>query len=263
MNYAQAFILGIVQGLTEFLPISSSGHLVLVENLLNIDNQANLLFEIFLHLGSLFAVILFFRKNIIKLIQSLIFFNDKKRNKDRLTVLYILFATLITGLIGLIFSNFFEDIFNNIILIPFTLSITGLLVFMSDKFNSQNKKLNLKNSGLIGLGQAIAIIPGISRSGSTIFVGLLLGLKRSKAATFSFLLSIPIIIAVNLSKLNLFFKLEKSELSVYFIGFLSAFLSGYLVITWLMKLIKKAKLKYFAFYCWFLSFFIAIHLIFK
>ncbi len=265
MTYFEAIILGLVQGLAEFLPISSSGHLALIKHFFHLSQNSNLSFEIFLHLGSLLAVIIFFRCMIWKLIKSLVFFRDSQLQAERLMCFWLFLATLVTVIIGIFCKDIIEDSFANPFFVTTMIAITGLIVFISDKISDstqfKSNKLNWKKALLIGLGQSLAMTPGISRSGTTIAVSLFVGLKRSQVIAFSFLLSIPIILGANISEIKTFLQLDWNQLSVYLVGFIMAFISGYLVFNWLTKLVAKAKLRYFAYYCWtvsFLAFFLII-----
>ena len=255
MELIKYIILGLVQGLTEFLPISSSGHLVLAQDLFGWSEQTDISFEIFVHLGSLCAVFIYFRNDILSLIKSLVFFRDSQYLNERKLCLWICIATLVTGVIGFGFKSVIEGLFAYPLLVAIMLSVTGGIIYLSDKIKHSSVPLNAKKSVFIGLGQAVAIIPGLSRSGTTITCGLLAGLDRKTAASFSFLLSIPAILGANLSELKSFTSLDSTQIYFYLAGFVSAFISGYLVISWLLKLIVRAKLRYFSFYCWAVSLF--------
>lgn len=257
MEILKAIILGIIQGLTEFLPISSSGHLVLAEHYLNFK-QPDLSFEIFLHLGSVIAVLIYFRKDILYLFKSLFLFKEKSSEhiNNRNTLFYLLVATVVTALIGLYFEDAVLKAFSSLYIPSFMLFITGVILFMSDKIEPRGlgtHQLGIRKSIIIGLGQAFAILPGISRSGSTIAMGIFTGLKREAAARFSFLLSVPIIVGANIHKISKITELEKSQFLLFLIGAFAAFISGYSVISLLISFVKKQKLKYFAYYCWFIS----------
>ena len=254
----KSIIFGIIQGLTEFLPVSSSGHLVLSQHFLNkgVENS-DLTFEVFLHLGSLLAVFIYFRKDIANLFLS-IFKWDKNENtvNNHKTILYLLIATFVTGIFGFTCKDFFESLFSNALLVAVFISVTGIILFISDKLSEgklNTHDLGFKKSLLIGLGQTIAITPGISRSGTTIAFSLFTKMKREEAARFSFLLSIPAILGANIGEINSLLNLNKLAFINYSAGFLAAFISGYLVIGLLLSMIKKAKLKIFSYYCWTVS----------
>lgn len=265
MDTIQAIIVGIVQGLTEFLPVSSSAHLIFVQELLGI-NQAGIAFNVLLHLGTLVAVVGYFFKDIIEMIKA--FFsslldifrgkfreNFKKDPYKKLTWMVII-GTIPTGIIGFLFDSEIEAIFQSITIPAFFLLITGILLYVSQCVNVENR--DIKNSGIkdsiiVGIGQAFAIIPGLSRSGTTIASGLLMGFDKEFAAKFSFFLAIPAIIGATVTQLDGITSGLGANLLPYFLGFLAALISGYLAISILLKLIRKKSLDIFAFYCWILG----------
>ncbi len=255
MNLLNSIILGIIQGLTEFLPVSSSGHLVIFQKLLNF-NEPGIVFEITVHIATLLAVIIYFRKDIVKLIIAL--FNWKKNRSKEIKfyqqlLLFLIIASLVTAVIGFTFKDILESFFDNLFLVGVMLLVTGLILFISDKIkNDKRDKLNIPASILIGFAQSIAIIPGISRSGSTITTGIFLGLRRELATKFSFLLSIPAILGTGLLKFKEFNQVAHSDgLGFsYLIAGITAAIVGYFSIAILIKLIKKARLFYFSIYCW-------------
>ncbi|HOE90850.1 MAG TPA: undecaprenyl-diphosphate phosphatase [Candidatus Cloacimonadota bacterium] len=254
----KTLILGIIQGLTEFLPVSSSGHLVLAQHFLNKGAiSPDLSLEIFLHFGSLIAVLIYFYKDILELCISCFKWDKSEKTKSlHKQVYFIIAATFITGIIGILFEEFIEALFSKALVVAFLLIVTGIILFISDKLKAG--KLKIEELGFfkalfIGLGQAIAIAPGISRSGTTIVFSLFTGLKRDEAAKFSFILSIPVILGANLLKIKDLLALDSSVLLNYFVGFIGAFVSGLLVISLLLKMIRNAQLKYFAYYCWLVS----------
>jgi len=254
----KTILLGIIQGLTEFLPVSSSGHLVLSRHFLNQgESTGDLSLEVFLHLGSLLAVFIFFRKEISALFMSLFKWDKSEKSiEHHQQIFYILIATAVTGIIGLSFKDLIENLFSNAILVAIFLSVTGIIIFFSDKIRTGQLKsgeIGFFRALFIGLGQAIAITPGISRSGTTIAFSLFSGMKREEAASFSFLLSIPAILGANIMEFESLSTLNMADLVNYLAGFIAAFISGYLVIGFLLKMIQKAQLKYFAFYCWAIS----------
>jgi undecaprenyl-diphosphatase len=267
MDIIQAIILGIVQGLTEFLPISSSGHLVLVPKILGITypNAASAVsFDTILHLGTLVAVIGFFWKDILKIIMALLssirdIFNGKFKTglKDdsfkKLTWLLVI-GTIPAGLAGVLFQKQFEALFNSVIAVGFFLLITGILLWAAERVKTGHKKvddISFKNALVIGIFQAFAIAPGISRSGATISAGLFSGLERDLAARYSFLLSIPAITGATIVQIkNISTVLEVNSLAII-AGFLTAVIFGYLAIAFLLRIIvRKRSLMIFAYYCW-------------
>lgn len=253
MELFQAFILGLVQGLGEFLPISSSAHLVLAPYFFNWPDQG-LAFDIALHWGTLIAVVTYFRKDIWNLAKGFVHslrpstrnFNDNIYQK---LSWFIIIATIPAAIIGKIFESEVETIFRNPVLIAVTLSVMGFVLLLADKYGSKLKTLNnitWVNALLVGLAQACAIIPGFSRSGTTITAGLLQGLTREDAARFSFLIAIPITFGAGVLKLP-----EISEIgnhSAVIVGFFSAMISGFLAIKYMLKYIAR---KSFAVFTWY------------
>ncbi|MDY0151599.1 MAG: undecaprenyl-diphosphate phosphatase [Candidatus Cloacimonas sp.] len=261
MNFIQAVILGILQGLTEFIPVSSSGHLVLTQHFFDLGESQNILFELFLHLGTLFAVFVFFHKTLWDLVVSVFSWgNTVKREthrENRNLILYLIIATIATGVVYGLFGKLFKNVYDMPIVVAFLLLVTGCLVFVSDYFKERGipaSNMGFMRSIIIGLAQGIAILPGISRSGATISASLATGVKRKDAARFSFLLSIPAILGANASEIKAFAHLDKSQIISYLGGMVSSFIVGLLVIAFLIRLIEMGRLKYFAYYCWFIGF---------
>jgi len=257
MSFLQSIFLGIIQGLTEFIPVSSSGHLVLAQYFFGIHGGEDITFEVFMHMGTLLAVFIFFFRQIREMLVSLFCWKPnldaEKHRNNRSMILYLAVATLATGIIYMIFKDFFESAYQNPMLVSIMLVITGALIFSSDFI--KNTPVPASNIGflksiLIGIAQAFAIIPGISRSGSTITASLACKMKRKDAAHYSFLLSIPAILAANIKELPNLMALDSSILHVYLAGFFASFISGFLVIALLIRLIQDGSLKYFAFYVW-------------
>ncbi|MFA5498220.1 MAG: undecaprenyl-diphosphate phosphatase [Candidatus Cloacimonadia bacterium] len=250
----KSLLLGIIQGVTEFIPVSSSGHLVIANHFLDFELQ-DISFEIMLHLGTVLAVIVYFWKDIWSLLTSTVKINDKGETavNNRKIMLYLFIATFITGIIGILMKDVLEEIFHNPLLSASMLLITGVILMISDFIPS--KTISLPKTGVwrsivIGLSQAVSIIPGISRSGTTIATSLFVGLKREEAARFTFLLSIPVILGATLLELRKMTAIQSEYLLGYIIGSVAAFISGFLVISLLLELIRKRKLKIFAIYCW-------------
>ncbi len=250
----QAILLGIIQGVTEFIPVSSSGHLVLANYFIGFELQ-DITFEILLHVGTLFSVIIYFRKDIARLLSALVHYRDKSLEKvrHRRVVWFLAVGTIVTGILGFIMKGFVERIFYEPLFTAFMLLITGTIIFISDYIKP--KKLEMHETGkvkaaIIGIAQAFAILPGISRSGSTIATSMFVGLKREDAARFSFLLSIPAITGATLFELRSFASVQSYHVPGYILGTVAAFIAGYLVIALLLELIRKRRLKIFSFYCW-------------
>lgn len=239
----QAILLGILQGLTEFLPVSSSGHLVIAQALLGIEAPM-LTFDVFVHVGTLAAVFVAFWGDIKALL----------RHPLCKTTALLVIGTIPAGLMGLFLGDFFESMFSSLSAVAMALIFTGLLLRASDGLNGTRRLEEMEYSGalIVGLFQGIAIMPGLSRSGSTIFGSLLTGLRRDEAARFSFLLSIPIILAAAAKQLlDLSGKAGGMELQwTYFLGAAVAGICGYAAIRVFLRLLGKRRLHYFSYYCW-------------
>jgi len=250
LNEFDAAILGIVQGLTEFLPVSSSGHLELGKAILG-DNSIpseSLMFTVVLHAATALSTIVVFRKDILAIFQGLFSF---KWNEETQFSLKIILSMIPAALIGVYFEDELESLFSgNILLVGFMLIITALLLWLADRAKFTGKPVSYRNAFVIGVSQAIAILPGISRSGATISTSVLLGNDKSKAARFSFLMVVPLILG-KIAKDILSGDLAESttEASILVIGFIAAFISGIVACTWMITLVKKSKLSYFAIYC--------------
>lgn len=264
MDIIQALILGIVQGLTEFLPVSSSAHLVFVPYL--IGTESSLAYDTLLHIGTLVAVVAYFWNDIVHMIKS--FFSSlidiprgqfrKGLHEDQFKKLawFVIIGTIPAGLAGVLFKSNFESLFNNVLAVGFFLIITGFLLWGSEMVSrkisdkTSLKEMNVKNSLIIGIAQAFAIAPGISRSGATISAGLFLGLERELAARYSFLLSIPAILGAALVQTKDITSVLDISSAAAIAGFVAAIITGYLAIKLLLKLIKERNLLIFAYYCW-------------
>ncbi|MBI5679415.1 MAG: undecaprenyl-diphosphatase UppP [Methanobacterium sp.] len=263
MDIIQALILGIVQGLTEFLPVSSSAHLVFVPEIMGI--QSSLAFDTILHVGTLVAVVGYFWNDILHMLKSFFFslmdipkgqfMKGIREDKFKKLAWFVIIGTIPAGLAGVLLKDFFEGLFNNIPAVGLFLIITGFLLWGSERVSkSVTKKtslenMSLKSSIIIGVFQALAIAPGISRSGATISAGLFLGLERELAARYSFLLSIPAILGAALVQAKDITSLDMTT-TVAIAGFIAAAITGYLAIKILLKLIKERNLMIFAYYCW-------------
>lgn len=250
MNIIDSIILGIIQGLTEFLPVSSSGHLELGKAILG-DNsvpEESLLFTVILHFATALSTIVIFRKDILEIVTGLF---KPKFNEDRQFAIKIIVSMLPAVIVGLFFEEQLEQLFgSNILLVGCMLIVTAVLLFFADKAKNTNKKVSFKNAFVIGIAQAIAMLPGISRSGATISTSVLLGNDKTKAARFSFLMVVPLIfgkIAKDLLSGDL--SLENQNITALAAGFIAAFIAGLFACTWMISLVKKSKLSYFAIYC--------------
>ena len=266
MHTLQAVITGAVQGLSEFLPVSSSAHIVFSNALYSlitgneisaVASEEEIFFDIIIHLATLIAVIIYFFKDLKLIVKdSFQALKQKKQNENSKILIYIIFATVITGLMGFILQDSVEKLIINPKIICFLLIITGMLLLFSEKLYKGNKKINLKNSLIIGFAQGLAIFPGFSRSGFTIAAALFAGIERAEAARFSFLMSIPIIALA--SMLYPIVELDISQIASFNLkaivfGFLTSFIVGYLCIKYFMQLLKKITLKSFGYYCLLIS----------
>ena len=261
MDILQAIIIGIVQGLTEFLPVSSSAHLVFAQKL--VGTESSLTFDILLHLGTLIAVLWFFRWDIIKMLRSWwLSIGDLLQGRfkhglydDAYTRLawYVILATIPVGIVGVLFDDAVESLFAGALYVPaFFLFVTGTILYLSQRMNSG--KINMDNISkvealVMGLGQACAIMPGLSRSGTTIAAGLVMGLDKEFAAKFSFILSVPAIFGAFVFKLKDIGSAMDVNFLPIFIGFIVSIIAGYLAIKWMLDLIKNRSLDIFAYYC--------------
>ncbi len=260
MSWLEALLLGILQGLTEFLPISSSGHLVLAENFLKV-NPPGITLEVCLHLGTLLAVIAIFRKEIGKILISLVHIfktgKHKRREDPYLRLLgFLLLGTIPVALIGGLFREGIEKLFEYPRMVSSMLIITGIILWATKRLKIGKReihRLNIKDALGIGLAQAIGLIPGISRSGVTISCGLFRGLSRDLAYRFSFLLAIPAIIGAAGLELKNFSTIPKGNIYPLIIGTIAAFLSGLVALKVLLSVIKKGKFSFFAYYLWFIG----------
>ncbi|WP_179004328.1 undecaprenyl-diphosphate phosphatase [Winogradskyella forsetii] len=250
MEIIDAIILGIIQGLTEFLPVSSSGHLELGKAILGSDAipEESLMFTVVLHFATALSTIVVFRKDILEILKGLFQF---KWNEDLQFSLKIILSMIPAVIIGYKYESEFEQLFgNNILLVGAMLIVTAVLLFLADKAKETDKKVTFANAFIIGIAQGIAMLPGISRSGATISTSVLLGIDKTKAARFSFLMVVPLIfgkIAKDILSGELTY--NTASFSYLSVGFLAAFISGLFACTWMISIVKKSKLTYFAIYC--------------
>ncbi|CAM1359717.1 Undecaprenyl-diphosphatase [Tenacibaculum litoreum] len=250
MDLLEAIILGIIQGLTEFLPVSSSGHLELAKALFGDTSvpQESLTFTVVLHAATALSTIVVFRKEIAEIFRGLFQF---KWNEEMQFSVKIILSMIPAVVIGLAFEKELESFFGGkILLVGFMLLVTAVLLLLADKAKNTNKSVSFKSSVIIGISQAIAMLPGISRSGATISTSVLLGVDRTKAARFSFLMVVPLILGkVAKDILSGDINFQSSEIVPLSAGFIAAFISGLLACTWMIALVKKSKLSYFSLYC--------------
>lgn len=245
MSYYDAIILGVLQGLTEFLPISSSGHLVLAQAILKVK-QSGVSFEILVHLGSLLAVLVYFRSRIFALLKSLWVSSMKQ---ERRMVLYLIVATVPAVIAALLFKDLFERAFSKPVLAAVMLFVTGVVLTSTRFYASGAKKMNWLSAVVIGISQALAIIPGISRSGFTISAGMASGVKPSEAAEFSFILSIPAIAGAVVFKADELMSISQDIIGQYLIGVAITFLASLFAVYAVLATIRRGKFLYFGFYC--------------
>ena len=251
MGWIEALILGIVQGLTEFLPVSSSGHLEIGKHILGVEASDNLTFTVVVHGATVLSTIVVFRKDIMQLIMGLFAF---KWNEETQYLFKIAVSMIPIGIVGVFFKDYVEELFNTekiMLLVGCMLLVTATLLAFTFYAKAKDKEVSFKDAFIIGIAQTIAVLPGISRSGSTIATGLLLGNKREAVARFSFLMVLIPILGENvLSLLKDDFSTSGSIGALpLLVGFVGAFLSGLLACKAMIKLVKKGKLIYFAIYC--------------
>lgn len=254
MELIKAIILGIVQGATEFLPVSSSGHLVLGSHILGFQEQG-IVFGVLLHLGTLVSVVAVFRHELAKMAWvPFLWAQNKLGEEDRhylLWDIYVVVATIPIVLIALLYKDQIQGLFTSVTVVCVMLIVTGLMMITARFIPDRGRTVNGPRAFLIGCGQAFAIIPGVSRSGTTIFVAMLLGINRETAARFSFIMSIPAILGA--AVLNLGEVLANppavEEMILYGAGTVAAAITGYLAIILLLDVIRKNRLQWFGYYC--------------
>ena len=252
-----AIILGIVQGLTEFLPVSSSGHLEIAKTLLGVDLQDEtkfgLMMTVVLHFATALSTVVVFRKDIVEILTGL--FRPSEGREHQWFCVKILISMIPAVVVGLMFDEQIEALFTgNMLLVGSMLLLTGVLLLLADRAKTTDKPVSLINALIIGISQAIAILPGISRSGATISTCVLLGIDREKAAKFSFLMVVPLIFG-KMAKdlLDSFDETAATAASPNFVllavGFVAAFITGWFACLWMIRLVKACQLTYFAVYC--------------
>lgn len=264
MGYIEAIVLGLVQGLSEFLPISSSGHLALLQNLFEINEDKVIFFAVLLHIGTLVSIFVVYHKDIYALIKELfLLFKDIFTGKGlrieerpiRKLGIMIIVSSIPTAIMGLLFSDYIDKIFGSLTVIAICWIITGFILLFSEKLKNNIKEIEgmkYRNAIFIGICQGLAIMPGISRSGSTIVGSLVTGLKREFAVEFAFLISIPAILGSAILEFPKAIKagIEPSTIGPMIVGFLVAAISGYFAITTMIKIVSKHKMRYFSYYVW-------------
>ena len=261
MDILQAMIIGLVQGLTEFLPVSSSAHLIFAQQALGVTD-VGLAFDVLLHLGTLIAVVAYFFTDIINMIKGFLsslldlkegkFIPEMKKDPYKKLAWLTILATIPVGVVGVLFNDAIEAMFTGLTIPAFLLLITGCLLYVSQRMGSGRidvRNVGLKEALIMGCGQALAILPGLSRSGTTIAAGLFAGLDKEFAAKFSFILSIPAILGAAVFQLK-DLTAGNVDLLACFAGFVVAIISGYFAISFLLKIIREKSLDIFAYYCW-------------
>ncbi len=278
MSILQAIVMGIVQGLTEFLPVSSSGHLAIFKNILNIETDTGLLFDVLLHVATLIAIFLVFYKDVIKLVveffkiaadafvnvgryfQNLFSKEDKIRYKKLATssyrrfVILLIVSTIPTGILGVLLKGLVESVSDSLLVTGFCLIGTGSILLLADFFEERHKKpkdASYADAAFIGTAQGFATLPGLSRSGTTIMAALLCGFDRKFAVKYSFLMSMPVILGAMLLELKDIGEagLSGSDVGAYIVGMIFALIVGYIALRLVIRLVMSRYFKYFAFYC--------------
>lgn len=269
MSDLQALLLGLIQGLTEYLPVSSSGHLTIASHFFGLEGEENLAYTVAVHVATVLSTIVILWKEIAWIIKGLLKYDDRNRgniqgkslvsrlNPEHKYMLNILVSMIPVGIVGVFFKDYVEEIFGSgLAIVGSMLLVTAFLLTFSFLAKPRQKEdISLKDAFIIGIAQAIAVMPGLSRSGSTIATGLILGNKKEKLAQFSFLMVIPPILGEAL--LDIKDMLSEGIASVFgsisvsalVIGFVSAFISGCIACKWMINIVKKGKLIYFAAYC--------------
>ncbi|MGQ9565075.1 MAG: undecaprenyl-diphosphate phosphatase [Candidatus Bathyarchaeales archaeon] len=244
----EIIILGIIQGITEWLPVSSSGHLVLAQEFFAIKQP--LVFDVMLHFGTLTVILVVFRKDIKKILQALM--RRDFASEDGKLAGYIIVGTIPAAVIGYLFHDFFQSLFQNALAVSVALLFTGCLLFVSER-RQGNRSLGFVDSVLIGVAQAASIIPGVSRSGTTISTGLLRGVEKERMFKFSFLLSVPVILGATAFEAKDVVA-QESDLAAMFLGMVVSMVVGYFALKALQKIVLRRRFHYFAYYCWALGF---------
>ncbi|MAE84303.1 MAG: UDP-diphosphatase [Flammeovirgaceae bacterium] len=251
MTWIEALILGVIQGLTEFLPVSSSGHLEMGSVLLGVASSENLLFAVIVHAATALSTIVVFRQDILDIFKGLLEF---KWNESWDFAIKIIISMIPVGIVGVFFEDQITALFTgNLYLVGSMLLFTSALLFFTHFKKDNDQEVSKPKAFIIGLAQAIAILPGISRSGSTIATALLLGVEKSKATRFSFLMVLVPILGASMLKLKDYFEeptaYEGLGVLPMIVGFSAAFIAGYIACKWMVGIVRKGKLTYFAVYC--------------
>ena len=265
MNYLKVILLAVIQGFTEFLPVSSSGHLVLASEIFGI-HYPGITMEVFLHFGTFLSVLVIFRKEIQKILFAFFknfwkftsYRQNMKSDEYFAMSIYMLIAIIPAGIVGLFFQDFIESLFKNVSAVGIALIITGTVLFLTQWAENKNRKITLLPSIIIGLVQALAIIPGISRSGSTISAGLFFGIDKEKVAKFSFILALPLVFGATLLETKNLIGVSAIDWRPILLGTIIAFITGYYAIKWILYSLLKGKFYIFSYYCIILGFLVLV-----
>lgn len=245
MSYLEAVILGAIQGLTEFLPVSSSGHLVLSQELLGVDDPG-VSFEILVHVATLFSVLIYFRGQVLSMVRSLF---DRSLEESRQLILFIVVGTLPAVVVGLLLKEHIESAFESPATASAMLIATGFILLSTRLTTRHTRPLNVGRALLIGVAQALAILPGISRSGSTIAAGMLLGVPPQRAAEYSFLLAVPAIAGAAVLDIKDLSSLPAVNLGPYFVGSVVAFVVALVAVYLVLEAVRRGRFEWFGYYC--------------
>jgi len=252
MDWLIYIFLGLIQGITEWLPISSSGHLVMVEDFFHI-NAPGLAFEVFLNFATFLAMVVVFRKELYDLVRGFFRYTFKKTEENRSEfnfAMFLIIGTIPAAVLGIMFDDYIESHLKSLTTVSLALIITGIGLYIISKIDGERKELNIKDALWIGLFQAVALIPGISRSGATIFASLYRKLDKELAIRYSFFLAIPVSLGTMLLKIgDLVNQMEMNLIFQYIIAFLVAFISAIFSIKWFIGILNRGKLIYFTYYC--------------
>ncbi|MCK5781170.1 MAG: undecaprenyl-diphosphate phosphatase [Flavobacteriales bacterium] len=250
MEIFEAIILGLIQGLTEFLPVSSSGHLEIAKAILgdSMVPEESMLMTVVLHGATALSTIVIFRKEILEILKGFFQFTW---NEEFQFSMKIVLSMIPAAIVGVFFNDQIEALFDgNLILVGAMLLVTGLLLLLADKAKVTDKSVTFKSAFIIGISQAIAILPGISRSGATISTSVMLGVDKEKSARFSFLMVVPLILGkISKDLLSGDITIHSGSALPMSVGFVVAFITGLFACTWMISLVKKSKLSWFAIYC--------------
>ena len=244
MTEFDIILMAVVQGITEFLPISSSGHLVLLKEILEIEREDKVL-EVVLHFGTLISILIFFRQDIYGILNGAI-----NKNKDDIKyIMYIVLASIPTAIIGVLLNDKIDNLFNSTDSLLYAYLVTAIILFLTRGINKDGNSISYQMVIWMGIAQVFAILPGISRAGITICAGLLLGFKQKEVAKFSFFLAIPALVGVVYLDINKIFAFGSNQLHILVLGFVFSMITGLAVLKILFKILQKQKLWIFSFYC--------------